>query len=343
MELANETTLERVAAPRWQAWLETLVLAAAFIAGGVLLDRSDPFLLHRGFSWLVLAPLLAGLRYGSVSGIGCGAVQALALAIAGRWGLTSVPGGALEIVLGWLAAGLLAGEFRDAWVRRGERLQLLAGRLRIRHERLARAYHALKASHDRLQRGAPGRPSTLRDALDAFRREAIDRIDDASWGAVGGRILALFSAHAFAHAATLHAVDGEGRPGPAIASLGSCQGTEDDPLVREAARLGEVVSVREEDAGSLVLAAVPLVDLGGRVHAVVAIHDMPFVAFHADTLHLLAVLGGHVGEVVSRALAPPLGAPGFLRSLRRAAADARRNGVPASAEIEEASCQSGAA
>ncbi|HWE26082.1 MAG TPA: hypothetical protein VG496_19255, partial [Myxococcales bacterium] len=75
----NVALPRRELAPPWQAWLETAACFAVVVAAGTLLDRSDPFLLRRGFPWLTLAPLLAGLQYGSARGITCAAGQALVL------------------------------------------------------------------------------------------------------------------------------------------------------------------------------------------------------------------------------------------------------------------------
>jgi hypothetical protein len=302
---ANEPGGERrEPVPAWQAWLETVALVAALVAIGVLIDRRDPFLLQRRFSWLTLAPLLAGLQHGSTRGLACGALQALALAIAWRFGLTPMPDSFMEMVLGWLVSALVAGEFHDSWLRRCRHSEALADQRRLRYERLGRAYLALKASHDRLQRETPGRPASLRDALAAFRCELADRPEPRSMEWLGGRILAFFCEHAFVRAGAVHLVDARGRPGPAVASLGEGTGVEPDPLVRKAARDGMTMSVRNAAEGSHVLAAVPLVDADGRVRAVVSVRDMPFVALHAETLNLLAILGGHLGDLVSRAAAP---------------------------------------
>jgi polysaccharide biosynthesis protein PelD len=330
MDAVDGTAFERrERAPAWQAWVETAALPAAILFVGALIDRRDPFLLGRPFPWLALAPLLVGLRYGAVAGMACGALQMVALATAWRWGGPFLPGSAPELALGWLLAGLVAGEFRDAWQRRRRQLEASCDHARLRLDGLGRAYHALRASHERLQLAAPGRPATLRAALEALRDELCERLVTEPLGAVAGRILALFSAHAFVRAATLHAVDREGRPGPAIACLGADRGRADDPLVRRAARLGELVSVRTPGEEAEVLAAVPLVDVEGRVHAVAAIRDLPFVALHDETLELLALLGGHVGDAIAQAQALARPADRFFRSVKRARADARRHGVPA--------------
>src|SRR5207237_4097049 len=134
--------------------------------------------------------------------------------------------------------------------------------LRARLEGLGRAYLALKVSHDQLQREAPGRPASLRDALAAFQRRLAERPDADSIESLGDDILALFSEHAFVRAATLHPVDGKGQAGPAIASLGVLVAAEHDPLVRQAARQGMTTSIRDgAGEGARLLAAIPLVDI----------------------------------------------------------------------------------
>ena len=51
----------------WGGWLETLVLTAIVLVASFVTQQHDPFRLGGGFPWPVLAPLLAGLRYGFVS------------------------------------------------------------------------------------------------------------------------------------------------------------------------------------------------------------------------------------------------------------------------------------
>lgn len=300
----NDSDLRRrTASPSWEAWVETAGLVAAAIAVGALVDRSDPFLLRRGFCWLALAPLLAGLQHGSTRGLGGAALQALALAIAWRSGWTTIQDSAAETVLGWLLVGLAAGEFRDSWLRRLGQLEAFGDHARGRLESLGRAYLALKLSHDRLRRLVPAASGSLREALATFRREVMDRPGDATVEAIGERILALFSDQASVRAATLHRVDRKGRPGPAIARLGAATDADRDPLVCQAARTGLTMSIREGTEGA-VLVAVPLIDLSCRAQGVVAVQDMPFLALHDETLELLAVLGGHVGDTLSRMRAP---------------------------------------
>jgi polysaccharide biosynthesis protein PelD len=318
------------AAPPWQAWVEIAVLAGAAVAIGAVVDHRDPVLAQRPVPWLAIAPLLAGLRYGAGLGIACAAAQAAALLAAAWWRGSWVQGPLAEIVLGWLVAGLVSGEFRDAWVRRTRQLEARAGELRLRLEGLSRAYHVMKASHDRLTRDAPGRPSSLRDALGAFLTESAEA---GSIEVLADRILAVFRDHAFVRGATLHAIDAEGEPGPALAALGAeAAGARGDPILRRAARAGGVVSVHDLPEATGIIAAVPLVDVSGQVHAVVGVHELPFVALHEETLALLAVLGGHFGDALSRMpVAREERQPsGFWSSLRRSVRDTGLYGIPAS-------------
>jgi hypothetical protein len=330
---AEETAAgKRSAPPAWLSWAESLGIPAALVAIGALIDRRDPFLLQRGFSWLMLAPLLAGLQHGASRGLVAAAIQALALAAAWKSGLTQVPDALAEIILGWFVSGLLAGEFRDAWRRRSGQLEAFGEHARSRLEGLGRAYLALKISHDRLRRACPPGAATLRDALSAFRRELAEHPQSASLEGLGDRILALFAEHATVRAATLHPVDRKGRAGPAVAALGRAADTATDPLVRRAARSGVTVSVRDSAEGAAVLVAVPLIDASCRAHAVVAVTDLPFPALHQETLELLAVLGGRLGDLLAQAAARPL--PAAVEAPAPAMASAQAVAVPA--RVEEA-------
>jgi hypothetical protein len=112
-------------------------------------------------------------------------------------------------------------------------------------------------------------------------------------------------------------------------------------MIREAVRLGEVVSVRDLPGAGAALVAVPLVDVAQRVHAVVAVHELPFLFLHGDTLTLLAVLGGHFGDLMVRARAAEhavvnaRATRGFCASVSRALAEARRCAIPSALAIVE--------
>ena len=59
-----ETIDVNKAVPPWGGWFETLALTTVVLAASFFTEQQDPFRLEGGFPWPVLAPLLAGLRYG---------------------------------------------------------------------------------------------------------------------------------------------------------------------------------------------------------------------------------------------------------------------------------------
>ncbi len=78
-----------------------------------------------------------------------------------------------------------------------------------------------------------------------------------------------------------------------------------DPLIERCLQSQCLVSIRPEFADaeftdSQLLACVPLIDAEGQVWAVVAVELMPFFSFQEKTLRLLAVLAGHMADLVNQ-------------------------------------------
>ena len=78
-----------------------------------------------------------------------------------------------------------------------------------------------------------------------------------------------------------------------------------DPLLRLALAERRLVSVRLDAAaserhGSELLAVVPIVDSRGRLHGVLAVRDMHFMAFQQKNLDTLALLASYVGDLIAR-------------------------------------------
>ncbi len=79
----------------------------------------------------------------------------------------------------------------------------------------------------------------------------------------------------------------------------------DDLLVRTCLERGELVSVRQEllergeqRAHSALQVCVPLVDTDGRILALLAVEQMPFFVFNERTFSLLAILAGHIADLL---------------------------------------------
>lgn len=330
---ADKDALEQGLEPSPLRWVETAVLTLGPVAVAAVFRPYDPYFVKSDFPWLALAPLLTGLRYGFAHGFASALALALGMGLGHRlgWsGLAELPGSRL---VGTLVLGMLAGEFSDRWVRRLQRLRVVGRYRQQRLEEFSRAYHLLKVSHDRLEERMAGNTTSLRGALLTLRR----RLNEGrvrSLRDVGDALMDLFAEHGWVQVAGLHEVNhrGEVLPEP-VAELGAAGRI--DPaqeLLRRAIDTGALVTVRELSVSTGPLAAVPLQDVEGEMIGVVVIHEMPFVAFTEEHLHLLVVLGGHTADVLQSArTAGGEGDPAaqdFLRKLRRAHSDLRRYQLP---------------
>jgi hypothetical protein len=79
------------------------------------------------------------------------------------------------------------------------------------------------------------------------------------------------------------------------------------------------------------LVAVPLMDVNGRIHGMIVIEDMLFLSMQEENLRLLAVIGGHIGDMLSLAAVEGADADSahFIRETRRAIQNRRQHGLPA--------------
>jgi hypothetical protein len=321
------------APPPWLAALETAAVAVGTSLIGYWLRPRDPFFLH-GFSWSAMAPILMGLRYGFAHGFGCALGQILLLAVAWRKDLVPLTEFPSQFAVGVLVAGMVAGEFADVWMRRVRRGAVISDFRRLRLEEFARAYHLLKVSHDTLEHKVAGSTQNLREALQTLRRQLLAAKDNKKpLLGLENVIVALFAQYGWIQTAALFTVN-EQREMAATptAKLGEVATTTADPLLAMALDKGELISVRPEmtpaERGTELLAAIPIIDARGRLWAVLAVREMLFVAFQADNLKLLAVLGGHVGDILAYGAgwssADDDSGQSFRRQLERAIEDNKR-------------------
>lgn len=295
----------KLARPSPIAALETVLITAAALGIGWLLDRHDPFFLRHPFSWLVLVPLLVGLRHGFA--LGCASALALDAALVFSWrarafGVERLPG---ETFVGLLAIAMLTGQLSDVWRREVRRLDVALDALRTQSSELSRSHLLLELSHDRLAQESVG-TSTLRDALVAIDRVA-EQSGGAPWPVLGASMMDVFAQYCQVEVASLHVVDARGKVEAApVAVLGRPEAIDpSDPMIARALESVELTylptatSATDVARASKLLAAVPLVDTGGKLHAVLAAHAIPFMAFHRDNLEALASLAGHFADVVA--------------------------------------------
>ncbi|MEX3775390.1 PelD GGDEF domain-containing protein [Pseudomonas sp. MYb118] len=326
------------------SWLETLLVTGLAIGLGLWLTPADPLQIHGGFPWPILAPMLLGVRYGFVRGLFSAGLLVLAMFALRHFGLAGYEQIDSSFIVGVLVCGMLVGEVRDLWMRRLERLQMANEYRQYRLDDFTRAHQILRVSHDLLEQRVAGSDQSLRSSLLGLR-EKLRVMPDAgdALSALAEPVVSMLAQYGALRVAGLYRVDEQGKNvlPQALATIGVMGPlSTDDGLVKLCLERGELVSVRQEliDAGtssqfSSLQACIPLIDAEGRLLAILAVRQMPFFAFKDRTLSLLALLAGHIADLLRRdpqvLQLPDARAQQFTLQLKRSLADADQHQLPA--------------
>ncbi|WP_345816264.1 PelD GGDEF domain-containing protein [Paraburkholderia sp. PREW-6R] len=306
--------------------LESVLATLLAIALCWLFRPHNPLLIHVGFGWIWIVPIVLALRYGSIAGAFSG------LILLGAWyvlypgadvssigsiahSLLESPPGAQAFPVGFFFGGfvftLLCGQFGDVWITRLGQARMANDYLAERLSILTRNQFLLRLSHERLEQDLLGRPATLRDSLARMRAVTISKEP-----AIAQRgVVDLRGAQQFLDtAAQACQLEGarlyawrDGKPNAdAAAWIGSAFDLEpDDPLVREALETRTLVHIesgaQESGAPSRYIACVPLVDAMKEPVGLLVIERMPFLALTRDNLQFLLVLCNYYADGVRHA------------------------------------------
>ncbi|MGU7775009.1 PelD GGDEF domain-containing protein [Burkholderia sp. MR1-5-21] len=293
--------------------LETLVLSVAVFAVCRVLSPADPLLIGKAFPWLWLLPLFVALRYGTVAGLGGGALLFAAWVVFyAQLPLADVfP---RDFFVGGFITMLVAGQFSDTWATRLSQARVSNTYLSERLSVLTNNQFLLRLSHDQLEQDLLVRPATLRDAL-ARLRDITLRGTSGSDMSVSGTTVPLPGAQSFLEAVTqacqieaaqIHAWhDGELDATP-IAGIGrQFEFDAGDPLVTTA--LDELalahlqsLDVRER-ARTRYVACAPLIGADDAVVGVLVVSELPFLALTSDNLQLMFVMCSYYANGVRHA------------------------------------------
>jgi hypothetical protein len=287
--------------------VETVVLVLVVLAVSRWLHPEDPLLLHAGFPWLWLMPLLVGLRYGSLLGLLAGAFML------GAWALFYPGGGPFPAMYfaGGLIETILAGHFGDTWGGRAERASSLNDYLNDRLVALTNSHYLMRLSHERLEKDLLSRPTTLRDSITELRRLSVATdtaltvpsaaAEDAPLAGANG-LLEFVAQACQIEVAALYPVRNGKLGAEAIARIGDAfEFDAADELVTHALNTLSVAHLKNEEtvvAASQYLVCAPLVSADGELRALLVVKRMPFLSLNFDNLQLLLVLLGYYADGV---------------------------------------------
>ncbi|WP_406665401.1 PelD GGDEF domain-containing protein [Gallaecimonas sp. GXIMD1310] len=320
-----------------QSWFEVIVFTALALALPAWLRPDDPFWHHGDFSWPMLGPLLVALRYGFAKGLASVLVLiAMQLLLVRTESLSTFEQYPFSTMIGYVLVTMIAGEFRDLWDKTNEQQRLQLDYVRDRLETFTRHYHLLRTSHDRLEQMLAGHALSLRESLQAVR-SAIGQLQDRSLEKVAQPILRLFVEYGGLQTAGLYAVNNGHLVKEPLAKVGQMGTPESqDPMLLAMLEEGQLFSVNqmmERAENSRYQVAIPLTDVNDQLYGVILVEQVQFFALREATLTLLAVMAGHVGDLLRHALANPVMGPDempyFQAQVKRAQREASRYGIPA--------------
>jgi polysaccharide biosynthesis protein PelD len=201
---------------------------------------------------------------------------------------------------------MIVGQFSDVFRRDSSRLRRGLQTARRRLDALSRAHFLLELSHDRLQQQQGPAAPNLRGAIAAVQKLMGDGDEVKSFSACAPLLLELYAAYFWVEVASICALDGQVLVHPALATIGEVHEVEqidallvDSLKTRMMTHMPEALSRGAPHRSSKLLAVVPFVDTGDVLHGVLAIEAMPFIAFERRNLEAMAVLAGHVADLLA--------------------------------------------
>jgi len=284
--------------------VELAIFAALIPVLGLLLFSNDPLGINAGFAWAAAPPMVFAARYGSSWGAACAALSAAVIYIVGSFAYEGQDTALLTLTIGTLIMCVVIGDVVATWRSRSARAEAENEYLRHRLKEFSNDYHVLKVSHGQLEEFMAGQRLSLRQALLQAKPMLAAGPDGLK---AGSDLMPIFAQFCSVQVAGLYAMQDDTHLNPTPVAVYGKMGDAPlfDPLLQLAIKERELVSVKlsshatdSHEAG--LLAAVPIVDSQGLLHGVLAVRDMHFMAFQQENLNILALLGGYVGDLLTR-------------------------------------------
>jgi len=286
-----------------QRMLELPFFAVLPAVIGALLFSNYSLGIASGFLWVAALPIVYAARYGS----GWGALCALVAGVVWVQPFLALEGSILQrtvMAIGTLCLAIVVGASSDRWRIRSNQSEAENAYLRHRLKEFSNDYHVLKVSHGHLEEFMAGQRLSLRSALQALTPVFTSSDEGIQ---AGSELMAVFAQFCSVQVAGLYSMKSDTVVNPeAIATHGDMGDLPIfDPLIRDALKERKLVSLRLDSVsidttGESLLAVVPIADSSGRLHGVLAVRDMHFMAFQQENLNVLALLGGYFGDLLSR-------------------------------------------
>jgi len=255
---------------------------------GAIIFSSNALGISSGYLWVAAFPVIYAARYGSSWGAFC----ALVAGLVWMQPIVLLEGSLTQrtiMAVGSLCLSVVVGATSDSWRKRSNQSEAENAYLRHRLKEFSNDYHVLKVSHGHLEEFMAGQRLSLRSALEALTPVFTSSPEGIK---AGSELMAVFAQFCSVQVAGLYPMKSENvvdtNPIATHGDMGELPTF--DPLIRDAISEGKLVSVRldvsrVDTSDDALLAVTPITDSSGRLHGVLAIRDMHFMAFQQENLN----------------------------------------------------------
>jgi hypothetical protein len=290
-KLLQETLLRKP--PKVWQWCETLCITGIFILLCWWARPNDPLTLNAAFPWIVFAPILVALRYGTLSGMTSVIIVAITMYYFYPNDFFSSTTVRL-FLLGNIFITVLCGEWYLAW--EADKLQLYRiNEYAVRRlNNLNKAYYLLRLSHEQLEQAIIAQPFTLRNAMQIIKHLLIETKGEIN-ETIAHQFLQLVCRYVAIESIQLFfATDGVLNTKP-FASIGNDDALIlEDPLIKKALESSELVHIGmydfETKKSSMYFVAMPLRDNDEHLIGLLAIKELSFWGADESNLKALSII-----------------------------------------------------
>jgi len=265
-------------------YIETILIISLYLSIGFWVDPKDICMLESPLLPMTIMLAVVTLFHGASSGLL--AIAAMGIAMKFTYAVFHY-----EAFLGQLVLVLIFGEFHYYWGRiiSDHRTEMQFAKQKL--SELSNAFYALKISHDQIEKSYIVKPMSIRNSIRFIKEEFYTKEDKRLFFQ---KYMQLVEKNFMVKKAVLLRVDNE-----KLEQLALSEGTEGydakDPMILDVLekRMPVYLVESENYEASRYLAVIPAMD-DEDIVGILAIEDMPFIAFNKDALVSITILTSYL-------------------------------------------------
>jgi hypothetical protein len=283
-------------------YIETIVIVSLFLGIGFWNNPEDICMLKSPLFPMTIILAIITLFHGISSGL-------FAITVMGMVMKFAYPEFHYEAFLGQMVLVLIFGEFHYYWGRiiTDHRTEMLFTKQKLNE--LSDAFYALKISHDQIEKSYIVKPMSIRNSIRFIKTEFYQ---EGNRDLFFRKYIQMIEKNFVVKKAVLLNIEEDGTIEQLAISEGADKFYEKDPMYLDVLdkKMPAFLEGNNQYSGSGYMAILPAIS-NDRIVGILAIEDMPFIAFNKDTLVSITILTNYL-FVEEHKLSILKGIPDFL-------------------------------